>query len=180
MRWRDLVLVVGLAGLAACSSRGGEPRQERDLPEPITVSSTAFEAGGTIPARFTCAGEGVSPPLRWSGVPAATAAIALVVDDPDAPRGTFVHWLVTGLDPAADGLAEGAVPAGARQLPNSAGKAAWTGPCPPAGPAHHYRFTVYALGRQPEVADDADPGATVAAIEAAATARGRLVGTSGR
>ena len=113
-------------------------------------------------------------------VAAGTAEVALVVDDPDAPRGTFVHWVVVGLDPTRARLAEGAVPAGARQLPNSAGSAAYTGPCPPGGPAHHYRFTVYALGRSPEVAGDADPEAAVQAIEAAATARGRLVGTFGR
>jgi Raf kinase inhibitor-like YbhB/YbcL family protein len=178
-RWM-LVLMVGLVGLAACSSGGGEPRAEHDLPERIRVSSAAFADGAAIPPRFTCKGENVSPPLRWSGVPEGTAGIALVVDDPDAPRGTFVHWVLTGLDPASDGLAEGAVPAGARQLPNSDKKAGWTGPCPPGGPAHHYRFTVYALRQQPEVAGDADPEAAVGAIEAAATARGRLVGTFGR
>jgi Raf kinase inhibitor-like YbhB/YbcL family protein len=178
MRW--WLLMVGLAGLAACSSGGGAPRTERALPERITVSSPAFKAGAAIPERFTCEGENVSPPLAWSGVAAGTAEVALVVDDPDAPRGTYVHWVVTGLDPAGGRLAEGAVPPGARQLPNSGGSADWTGPCPPGGPAHHYRFTVYALQRPPEVAGDADPEAAVEAIEAAATARGRLVATFGR
>jgi Raf kinase inhibitor-like YbhB/YbcL family protein len=178
-RW-VLVLIAGVAGLAACSSGGGESISERDLPERITVSSTAFADGAAIPQRFTCTGENVSPPLRWSGVPEGTAGVALVVDDPDAPRGTFVHWVVVGLDPGTDGLAEGAVPAGARQLPNSAGDAAWAGPCPPGGPAHHYRFTVYALAHEPEVAGNADPAAAVEAIEAAASVRGRLVGTFSR
>jgi Raf kinase inhibitor-like YbhB/YbcL family protein len=177
---RGWLLVLGLVGLAACSSGGAVSREERDLPEPITVSSPAFAAGAAIPVRFTCAGENVSPPLRWSAVPAGTAEVALVVDDPDAPRGTYVHWVVIGLGRDATELAEGAVPAGARQLANSAGDAAYTGPCPPAGPAHHYRFTVYALERAPEVAGDAGPGAAVEAIEAAAAARGRLVGTFGR
>ena len=180
MRRTWALVVVGLVMLAGCSSGGGESITERDLPEQITVSSTAFDAGGPIPRRYTCAGEDLSPPLRWSGVPDGTAGIALVVDDPDAPGGTYVHWLLVGLDPATGGLAEGAVPAGARQLPNSAGDAAWTGPCPPGGPAHHYRFTVYALREQPRVAGDAGPGAAVEAIEAAATARGRLVGTFSR
>jgi hypothetical protein len=178
-RWL-LVLMAVLAALAGCSRGGGESIEERDLPARITVSSAAFADGAAIPERFTCAGENVSPPLRWSGVPEGTAGVALVVDDPDAPRGTFVHWVVVGLDPATEGLDEGAVPAGARQLPNSAGDAAWTGPCPPGGAAHHYRFTVYALAREPEVAGDPDPGAAVEAIEAAATARGRLVGTFSR
>jgi Raf kinase inhibitor-like YbhB/YbcL family protein len=177
MRW---LLVLGLAGLAACSSGAGEPRAERDLPEPISVSSPAFTAGAAIPQRFTCDGDNRSPPLRWSGVPASTVEAALVVDDPDAPRGTYVHWVVVGLDPASTELVEGAVPAGARQVRNSAGKAAYTGPCPPGGPAHHYRFTIYALQRRAEVDADASPEAAIQAIEAAATARGRLIGTFGR
>jgi Raf kinase inhibitor-like YbhB/YbcL family protein len=177
MRW---VVAIGLLGLAACSSGGGGPREERALPERIVVTSPAFAAGAAIPRRFTCEGENVSPPLAWSGVAAGTAEVALVVDDPDAPRGTYVHWVVTGLDPADGRLAEGTVPPGARQLPNSAGSAAWTGPCPPGGPAHHYRFTVYALQRPAEAAGNADPEQAVEAIEAAADARGRLVATFGR
>ena len=177
MRW---LLVLGLTGLAACSSGGGPPRAERALPEPITVSSPAFAAGAAIPERFTCEGDNRSPPLRWSGVPAGTVEVALVVDDPDAPRGTYVHWIVIGLDPASTELAEATVPPGSRQARNSAGKAAYTGPCPPGGPAHHYRFTIYALQRSPDVGGDASPETTIQAIEAAATARGRLVGAYGR
>lgn len=177
MRW---LLVVSLAGLAACSSGGGEPRAERSLPERIAVSSPAFAAGAAIPQRFTCQAENISPPLGWSGVPAGTMEVALVVDDPDAPRGTYVHWIVVGLDPAGAELAEGTLPAGARQLTNSAGTAAYTGPCPPGGPPHHYRFTVYALQRTIDVAGDASPESAIEAIEAAAAARGRLVATFGR
>ena len=176
MRW---LLVLGLTGLAACSS-GAQPRAERALPEPISVSSPAFTAGAPIPRRFTCEGDNVSPPLGWSGVPDGTVEVALVVDDPDAPRGTYVHWVLLGLDPAGTKLAEATVPPGARQARNSAGKAAYTGPCPPGGPAHHYRFTIYALRRGADVAGDASPEAAITAIEAAATARGRLVGTFGR
>jgi len=178
MRW--WVAAIGMAGLAACSSHGAAPREERALPERIAVSSPAFAAGAAIPPRFTCEGENLSPPLAWSGVAAGTAEVALVVDDPDAPGGTYVHWVVVGLDPAQAQLAEGAAPPGARQLPNSAGSAAYTGPCPPGGPAHHYRFTVYALEHPAEVAGDADPETAVQAIEAAASARGRLVATFGR
>jgi phosphatidylethanolamine-binding protein (PEBP) family uncharacterized protein len=91
-----------------------------------------------------------------------------------------VHWVVVGLDPASSELAEAAVPPGARQLRNSAGKVAYTGPCPPGGAPHHYRFTVYALQRRAAVGADASPDAAIKAIDAAATARGRLVGTFGR
>ena len=177
MRW---LLVLSLAGLAACTSGGGQPRAERALPEPITVSSPALTEGSPIPQRFTCDGDNRSPPLGWSGVPAGTVEVALVVDDPDAPRGTYVHWIDIGLDPASTKLAEATVPPGGRQVRNSAGKAAYTGPCPPGGSPHHYRFTIYALQRKAEVDGDASPEAAIADIEAAATARGRLVGTYGR
>jgi Raf kinase inhibitor-like YbhB/YbcL family protein len=177
MRW---LLVLSLTGLAACSSGDGQPRAERALPEPITVSSPAFTAGSAIPQRFTCNGDNLSPPLGWSGVPSGTVEVALVVDDPDAPRGTYVHWIIIGLDPANPTLAEATVPPGGRQTRNSAGKAAYTGPCPPDGPPHHYRFTIYALQRPADAGDDASPETTIQAIEAAATARGRLVGTYGR
>jgi Raf kinase inhibitor-like YbhB/YbcL family protein len=113
-------------------------------------------------------------------VPTGTVEVALVVDDPDAPRGTYVHWVVVGLDPANTELAQATVPPGARQIRNSAGKAVYTGPCPPGGPPHHYRFTIYALQHPPDVGDDASPEAAIQAIEAAASARGRLVGTYGR
>lgn len=83
MRW---LLVLGLAGLAACSSGAGAPRAERTLPEPITVSSPAFTAGAAIPQRFTCDGDNRSPPLGWAGVPAGTVEVALVVDDPTRPE----------------------------------------------------------------------------------------------
>ena len=162
MRW---LLVLGLAGLAACSSGADAPRAERALPEPITVSSPAFTRGAAIPQQFTCDGVNRSPPLASAGVPPGTVEVALVVDDPDAPRGTYVHWVVVDLDPATTELAEAAVPPGARQLPNSAGKAAYTGPCPPGGPAHHYRFTVYALQHTAEVGADATPAAAIQAIE---------------
>jgi Raf kinase inhibitor-like YbhB/YbcL family protein len=173
-------LALGLLAVAACSSGGGPRGPERDLPETMAVTSPAFPPDGAIPARFTCSGEDVSPPLVWSKVPEGAAELALVVDDPDAPGGTYVHWVVAHLDPELGGLAEGALPAGAAELRNSAGEAAWAGPCPPEGPAHHYRFTVYVLTRRVEVTADAEPADAIAAIEQAATARGRLVGTFAR
>src|SRR5919197_3638444 len=158
-----------LAGLAACSGGGGTRIPEREVPETMTVSSRAFAAGGPIPARYTCAGQGVSPPLAWSRAPPGRAQLALVVDHPDAPGGTFVHWVVAHLDPAAGGLAEGAVPRGALQLPGSSGKAAWTGPCPPAGPAHHYRFTLYALTRTLDLDDGVGAQTAIGQIRRAAS-----------
>src|SRR4029450_4414165 len=99
----------GLAGLAACSSGADAPRAERALPEPITVSSPAFTAGAATPQRFTWQEHTRSPPpppLARARVPAGPVGLALAVDDPDSPRGTYVHWLVVGLAPASTELAE--------------------------------------------------------------------------
>ena len=172
-----IVLLLGL-GLAACS-RGGAPEVQPDLADTITVTSQAFAEGASIPQRFTCAGAGVAPPLAWSGVRDA-AELALVVDDPDAPGGSYVHWVVFHLEPSLDGLAEGRLPGGARQARNSDGKAAYSGPCPPSGPAHHYRFSLYALGQRLDEPDGAELDEALRAIDRAATSRGRLTATFAR
>jgi Raf kinase inhibitor-like YbhB/YbcL family protein len=173
------LLALSMLGLAACSS-GGVSRGEPDLPDTIGVSSSGFAHEAAIPPRFTCQGENVSPPLAWSGVPAGSAELALVVDDPDAPGGTYVHWVVFHLDPGVTGLGEGRLPPDARQARNSRGAASYAGPCPPPGPAHHYRFTVYALREPLALADGAELEPALAAIDRGASARGRLVGTFAR
>ena len=146
-----------------------------DVPAAIEVTSPAFTADEEIPVVFSCAGRNISPPLAWTGVPDDARELALVVDDPDAPRGTFTHWILFGLPPSTSSLAEGTVPAGAKQARNSAGSAAYAGPCPPSG-THHYRFTVYALDEPLAVSDGADTGAALDAISDHAVAQGRLVG----
>lgn len=113
----------------------------------FALTSPAFHQGGTIPKRYTCDGANVSPALRWAAPPAHTVSFSLTVFDPDAPGGGFLHWRIAHL------------PASARRLPavshlggqNGAGTKGWTGPCPPAGPAHHYRFTLRALDRRGHV-----------------------------
>lgn len=142
----------------------------------ITVSSSAFQDGQAIPARFTCDGDGAPPPLAWDNVPKDAAALALVVDDPDAPRGTFVHWVVLDMPVETTALDAGGVPSGAAQAKNSAGKASYYGPCPPSG-THHYRFTLYALSQRTGLSDGADMHDALDAVESSATAQGRLVGT---
>jgi Raf kinase inhibitor-like YbhB/YbcL family protein len=111
----------------------------------MELTSPAFSEGDTLDVRFTCDGEDLSPPLAWSDVPEATSELRLSVTDPDAPSGTFTHWLVTGIDPAASGVGQGAVPAGGTEQPNGFGHAAYGGPCPPKGAPHRYVFTIEAL-----------------------------------
>jgi Raf kinase inhibitor-like YbhB/YbcL family protein len=112
---------------------------------PFTLSSPSFAAGGAIPREFTCDGADGSPALAWSGAPAGTAALVLIVDDPDARD--FVHWIVLDVPAADGGLPKGVDPRAAtpRQGTNDFGQPGWGGPCPPSG-THHYRFTLTALG----------------------------------
>jgi Raf kinase inhibitor-like YbhB/YbcL family protein len=133
----------------------------------FTLTSPAFADDAAIPRRFTCQGEGVSPELDWTGVPAGTTTLALLVVDPDAPIDDgFTHWVLTDIDPAAGTLAEGTT--AGTQGDSSRGGPGYTGPCPPSG-THHYVFTLYALAAPPAAA-------TREAIEAAArTALGKAV-----
>lgn len=115
----------------------------------MTVESSAFTNGGAIPQQFSCDGRGQSPPLRVSNVPPGTKSLALVVEDPDAPKGKFVHWVVYGLPAAQVDLPAGAseqngLPQGAMQGKNGKGQTGWVPVCPPNG-MHHYHFKVYAL-----------------------------------
>src|SRR5215470_19713399 len=108
----------------------------------ITVRSPAFAAGAAIPVRFSCRGSNAPVPLTWTGIPGGATSIALIMDDPDAPSGTFTHWVVFNLPATSRGIVNGRLPAGAAQAQNGRGQAAYTGPCPPSG-THHYRFTIY-------------------------------------
>src|SRR5262245_65225661 len=105
----------------------------------LDVTSSAFEPDGLIPSKYTCDGEGISPPLEWSNVPDAARSVAVLVDDPDAEHGMFVHWLVTDLPPSVHRLLEGgALPHEAFVGESDAGTASYYGPCPVGG-RHHYR-----------------------------------------
>jgi Raf kinase inhibitor-like YbhB/YbcL family protein len=132
-------------------TRGGE----------LSLASGAFANGGTIPRRHTCDGEDRSPPLAWQGVPPGAVTLALVLDDPDAPAGTWVHWVVFDMPATEAGLVEeasaGRLPKGARQGKNSWGRLTYGGPCPPSG-THRYFFKLYAL----DASLGLSPGATAA------------------
>jgi Raf kinase inhibitor-like YbhB/YbcL family protein len=144
--------------------------------DPPTITSPAFADGVPIPVRFTCRGDNVPPPLTWSA-PSSAAELALVVDDPDAVGGLYVHWIVTGIAPGSGSTAEGQTPANGRSLPNSSGKDGYFGPCPPAGTGtHHYRFTVYQLPAALELPARSAGVQAAQAIAQAATAQARLTG----
>jgi Raf kinase inhibitor-like YbhB/YbcL family protein len=134
----------------------------------MVLSSSAFKDGEVIPVRHTCDGEDVSPPLAWTGAPVETRTFALICDDPDAPRGTGVHWLIWNLQADAVELGEGIppspqLPSGARQGLNDGGGLGYAGPCPPSGKPHRYFFRLHAL----DTALNLDPRVSRADLEAA-------------
>jgi Raf kinase inhibitor-like YbhB/YbcL family protein len=144
-------------------------------PITLVVRSSAFGDGEPIPAEYTCDGQNASPPLSWSRVPVATKSIAILVDDPDAPKGTFTHWLVTGVPPTTTSLDKGArLPAGAHAMKNDSGTTGYTGPCPPSG-RHRYELRVYALD-VPSV-NATNRAELASAIKGHVLATGELVGT---
>ncbi len=151
----------------------------------LTITSAAFGAGKEIPARFTCEGDDLSPPLVWSGVPAEAKSLALVVDDPDAPdpahpRTTWVHWVLYGIPPSATGLAEAirrdALPAGTREGLNDWKRTGYGGPCPPVG-RHRYFFKLYALDTELPDLGAPTKAKLEAAMEGHVLARTELMGT---
>lgn len=177
------LVAAGAVGLAACSNDGRDLRPPRPdqfpattVREPATTTSIEVDTlpgegaddelegspdgfvlsgpwprGGTIDARHTCDGDDRSPSLRWFGAPAGTVALALVVTDLDANG--FVHWVLANVDATQVVLVEGAAPPGAAQATNDFGVVGWSGPCPPEGEAHRYRFELHALDQQIELAD---------------------------
>ncbi|WP_406046861.1 YbhB/YbcL family Raf kinase inhibitor-like protein [Kribbella sp. NBC_00889] len=178
MRLRLLLCTTVLLGTAGCG--GGQAKEPATTaPASISVTSQAFREGGSIPRKYTCDGDDVSPPLGWKNVPQNAGALAVVVDDPDAPRGTFTHWVLLDLEPTTTSLAEGETPPDARQAKNSAGGAKYYGPCPPSG-THHYRFTIYALSEATALPNGADLEEALNAIDDRTLTRGRLTGLFSR
>jgi Raf kinase inhibitor-like YbhB/YbcL family protein len=171
---RAAVLVFLVA--AACSKGKTVSGPPPSASTTMQLSSSAFAGNGTIPREFTCDGRDIAPPLHWTGVPASAKSLALLVEDPDAPGGTFVHWAAFAIDPSATSPADGT------QGKNSFGSLGWKGPCPPKGSSpHHYVFTIYAL-RVPlaltEGASASDVRKKIATSHP--LAQGRLVGRYGR
>ena len=168
-----LVAILAVVNLFAAEKAGKDQMQ---------LTSTAFAEGAAIPAKHAYDTKNVSPPLKWSGVPAGAKSLVLIVDDPDAPVGTWVHWVLYDLAPTTTGLPEDVaksqfVAGGAKQGLNDFRQLGYGGPCPPAGKAHRYFFKLYALDKMLEL----KPGLTKKDIEAAMEkhilAQGRLMGT---
>jgi len=146
----------------------------------IQMTSSAFAESGMIPPKYTCDGQDVSPPLKWESVPEGTRSIALICDDPDAPMGTFVHWVLYNVPADVRELPEN-VPAeatlwnGAKQGTSDFGTTGYGGPCPPGG-THRYFFKIYALDAPVELSAGATKAELLGAMEGHILAQGRLMG----
>jgi len=168
---RLMVLPLLLASLGACGTQK----------EGLTVAVAQLPEGSPLPARFGEDGGDTSPAVAWSGAPAQARAFALIVDDPDAPGGTWTHWVAYDL-PISNGLEEGRprggdLPGGGRQGLNSWGRLGWNGPAPPPGKVHHYVFRVFALSAATGLAPGASADALRAAMKGRILAEGRWTGT---
>ena len=146
----------------------------------IKITSSAFEDGGLIPAKYTCDGADISPPLHWDAVPEGTQGITLICDDPDAPMGTWVHWVIFGLSAETTELAENIppdsnLPNGARQGVSDFGRIGYGGPCPPSG-THRYFFKIYALDTEINLAAGASKSELLKAMEGHILGQGQLIG----
>ncbi len=141
----------------------------------LRLTSAAFQDQGTIPTKYTCDGQDISPALSWTGAPNETKSFTLIMDDPDARPNTWVHWVIYDLPASAHGLPENVpkkeeLASGARNGVNGEPKIGYEGPCPPPGPEHLYHFRLYALGARLGL----KPGATKFELERAM--KGRVLG----
>lgn len=166
------VLLITLFFLAACAV---------PVPPPMTMelSSPAFIHNATLSSKYTCDGENRSPPLQISGVPSGAKSLALIHDDPDAPMGTWVHWLLWNIDPKTRDIPEGSVPPGAIEGTTSFRKTGYGGPCPPSG-THRYFFKLYALDALLDLPPSANKAKLEKALKGHTLAQAELIGLYSR
>jgi Raf kinase inhibitor-like YbhB/YbcL family protein len=174
---RCAAVVLALAAALALAGCGQAGQGATVAPRVMSVGSEAFEQIDQqyiLPQRYTCHGAKVNPALDWSGAPANTKSLALIVDDSSAPINPFIYWLVFDIQPGTTDMQEGSLPTGARQALNSAGTMPYDAPCP-SGHSHWYRFTVYALDRTLTLPDGAPLLKAWTAVANATIGRGRIV-----
>lgn len=180
MKWPTAAVVGTMVVAGSCGAR--EPvttRNPKEATMTFEISSPAFDDGGTIPVRYTADGADVSPPLLVAGVPERAASLALIMDDPDAPMGTWVHWVLWNIPPDVADIPEASVPEGAEEGGNSWGNVEYGGPAPPSG-THRYVFKLYALGTTLDLPAGTDKAGVLGAMQGRVVAEAQLVGTYSR
>jgi Raf kinase inhibitor-like YbhB/YbcL family protein len=169
---RILPLVLTVCMLLPSAALGKGAKKMKTM----SVTSPAFTDRGEIPVPYTCDGNNISPPLAFSGIPAGANSLALVVDDPDAPVGTWIHWVAWNIPPQTRDIKENSVPKHATQGLNSWKRNSYGGPCPPSG-THRYYFRLYALDTTLSLAASATRVDLEKAMEGHLLAKGELMGT---
>lgn len=145
----------------------------------MKITSPAFLENQQIPSTYSCDGDNINPPLETSNVPKNTKSLTIIMDDPDAPSGTFTHWLIWNISPETKEISEGDWPDGAEQGLNDGGELGYMGPCPPKG-THHYHFKLYALNKKLDVSPNITKEELEKEIESALIEKSELVGTYSR
>jgi Raf kinase inhibitor-like YbhB/YbcL family protein len=168
-----MLLALGLGGARLAMQAGSMS---------FALSSSGFASGASIPAKYTCEAEDLSPPLSWSGAPSATQSFALIADDPDAPAGTWVHWVLYDLPVKTASLPENVSkveqpPTGGHQGRNDFRRTGYSGPCPPPGKPHRYFFKLYALDRMLTLKSGASKADLEKAMQGHVLARAEWMGT---
>ena len=170
-----------LCGAGWCARVAGGAQEANAAGTKFELTSSSFEADGTIPTKYSCTGENVSPELSWKNAPKETQSFVLIVDDPDNPKKVIVHWVVYDMPAAAHELPESTadksvLPNGSKQGKNEDGKTRWRGPCPPQGAAHHYFFKLYALDQPTGLKNKATRAQVDAAMKGHILAEAELIG----
>ena len=144
--WKGIIALIAvlIAIIIGFNFIGTDQADKTDIKINMIIESPAFQNNQNIPSKYTCDGLNVNPPLKISGIPAEAKSLALIMDDPDATRGTWTHWVLANIDPSIREIPENSVPAGAVELKSSFAKPRYGGPCPPSG-THRYFFKLYAL-----------------------------------
>ena len=173
-------ILAALAIVASCAQRATE-----NIPLTLDLVSTDFPSGGSIPKPFTCEGSDMSPALQWKAPPSGTQSFALIADDPDAPVGTWVHWVIFDMPGSLRSLPQNfpkdpQAADGSRQGSNDFDKIGYGGPCPPAGKPHRYFFKLYALDTKLNLKAGTNKKAVETAMQGHILARGEYMGRYSR
>jgi Raf kinase inhibitor-like YbhB/YbcL family protein len=170
------IALIIIFGCAACQAPSADVESGEEADMQLKLTSAVFSEGQVIPEKYTCDGEDLSVPLSWFGVPLETKSLVLIADDPDAPGGTFVHWVLYDLPADQVSLKEGMEDIGT-QGENGFRKLGYNGPCPPQGPAHRYFFKIYALDTTLNLPQGATKAEVEEAMQGHILADGQLMGT---
>jgi len=172
----NMMLIVLLVG---CKNQDTTLSQKGEVEMSIQIKSSAFSEGDKIPRLYSCDDKNISPPISWTGVPSDTVSVALIMDDPDAPMGTWVHWVVFNLSPDVTELEQGKS-GDDTEGKNDFGRVGYGGPCPPKGSNHRYFIKVYALDRMLDLKEGVTKAQVESAMRGHILAQGQLMGKYGR